>query len=50
MMWFLKKHGNFAIDEMLDLAPFEFELFYYMAINDIKEQEQEKQRTMANLS
>lgn len=34
----------------MDLLPFEFELFYYMAVNDLKEKEQERQRTMTGLS
>jgi hypothetical protein len=46
-MWLLKRHGNFAIEEMMDLFPFEFELFHYMAINDIREREKERQRTMS---
>ena len=42
MIWFLKKYGNFGIDEMMNLYPFEFEIFYYMAVNDVKEKEKER--------
>lgn len=37
-MWFMKKHAGFSIDEMMNLYPFEFEIFYYMAVNDFKEE------------
>lgn len=36
--WFMKKHGNFTIPEMYMLHPFEFEIYYYMLVNDIKKE------------
>ena len=36
----MKKHAGFEIDEMMNLAPFEFKIFYHMAIKDIKEEAQ----------
>lgn len=34
----MKKHGNFTIPEIYMLHPFEFEIYYYMLINDIKKE------------
>jgi len=36
-MWFMKSKAGFSVDEMLNLAPFEYEIFYNMAIKDFKE-------------
>lgn len=42
----MKQNGNWAMDEMYDLHPWEFELYYYMLINDIraKNEAEKKQR------
>lgn len=32
MFFFMKKHGNFNMTEMLDMYPFELELFYHMTV------------------
>jgi len=37
MFYFLKKEANFTLDEMYELYPFEFEIFYYMAQKEIKD-------------
>ena len=34
--YFLKKEANFSLNEMLNLYPHEFEIFYYMAVRDVK--------------
>ena len=43
MIWFLMKNsgGGLNWDNILNLHPFEFELFYFMAINDAKELHQQ---------
>ncbi len=38
-MWFMKSRAKFDIEEMLDLAPYEYKLFYHMAIKDEMERE-----------
>lgn len=49
-MWAMKRHGGFSIDEMMNLYPFEFELFYYMMINTIKEEEEQKKKAQSRVS
>ena len=36
IFYFLKKHANFSIIEMESLAPFELEIYYYMAVKERK--------------
>lgn len=40
----MKRHGKFNIEEMMNLAPFEFKLFYHMTIKDIKEEAQMREK------
>lgn len=43
MGWFLIKRlkGGFTWESLMELAPFEFELFYNMAVQDLKEEMEE---------
>lgn len=36
-------NGGFTWSDIMKLAPFELELFYYMAVNDFKEENEKKQ-------
>lgn len=36
-MWFMKDEAGFSIDEMMNLAPYEYKLFYHMAIKSVKD-------------
>jgi len=46
MLWFMKQHCRFSIEEIENLTPFEFDLFYHMGVKDMKERNEqiEKQR------
>lgn len=46
MAWFLIKrmNGGFTWDGIMNLAPFELELFYNMAIKDLKDEVEEKNK------
>ena len=50
MMWFLKQHHKFSIQEMESLYPFEFDIFYYMGIKDTKERQEEHDRQKSKMS
>ena len=49
MFHFMKQNGNWAMDEMYSLHPWEFELYYYMLVNDIKakHEAEKKQRSQS---
>ncbi len=55
-MWFMKNQGKgCSFDEMMGLTPFEFTLFYNMAVKDARDEEEahrkakaEHERLMAN--
>lgn len=36
IFFFLKSESNFGLDEMLELFPFELEIYFFMAIKDYK--------------
>jgi len=38
----MKKNYNFGIQEMEDLSPAEFEIYYYMALADWKQEQEAK--------
>ena len=42
-MWMMKYQGGFLMDEMLNMYPFEFELFYFMMIKTLKEEHTQRQ-------
>ena len=50
MFWFLLKQtkGGLNWENLMNLAPFELELFYYMAINDFKEEHKQEQEQRAS--
>ena len=49
MVWFLKQHGNMSFEEMYYLYPYEFEIFWYMAVNDFEAKEKERMKEIQRL-
>ena len=37
MFYFLKKEANFALEEIYNLYPHEMEIYYYMALKELKD-------------
>lgn len=42
MYWFMKKEFQCGFEEMDNLRPYEFEIYYFMAIKDFKIEHQQK--------
>lgn len=43
MFWFLKQHGNFTLNEIYMLIPYEFEIYYYMTVADVKKKKEQQE-------
>jgi len=37
--YFLKKEGNFLLDELYDLFPYEMEIYYWMIVKELKDKQ-----------
>ena len=44
MAWFLQKESNFTWNDIMSFTPMEFDIFYYMGVNDFKEREEARQK------
>jgi len=42
IFFFLKRHANFSITELENITPFEFEIYYYLAIKAYKDEKEVK--------
>jgi hypothetical protein len=46
MFRFLKKFGNYSTIEIENMYPFEMELYFYMLMKEIKEEQKKQENSM----
>ena len=44
----MKKENNWLMDEILNLYPFEFDIFYNLCIKDLKDRIEAKEKSLNN--
>jgi len=45
----MKQRGGYSLDECYDMIPFEFEIFYYMLIKDLREQAEQAEQARQSI-